>query len=332
MKVLITGSSGYLGSLLTGFLVSRNISVVGISFRISTEFAHDENFRFYPCDITNRDYLAGIFRQEQPTHVVHFASTFNKVRNRNRENAIDLGGSRNVLELSDATPSVRQLVYSSSAAAYGGHASNPEWIPESHPLKPGKYRYGMIKALTEEMLMSTPVREDLHVVVLRICSVTGPTYSSDRNVLNLLYNSPILPAICMNNRIQLLHQDDFLTLMHEILADNQIRGPFNMAPDSYVRIRDLAPDKMYVPIPEPFISAALSVLWHLRLVNLQPGAVNYGIYPIILDPSMLMNRYGYEFKYSTTQAYTEATFPNLQGSFQPEINLNRRSKNHFLDF
>jgi len=320
MKVLITGSSGYLGSLLTEFLVSKNISVVGIGHRKYPEFACEDNFRYYQCDITNRDYLALIFRQEQPTHVVHLACTFNKVRSRKREKGIDIGGSRNVLELSDATPSVRQLVYSSSAAAYGGHASNPEWIPESQPLRPGEYRYGMIKALTEEMFLSTPVREGLHVVALRICSVTGPTFSSDRNVLNLLYNSPILPAVCMNNRIQLLHQDDFLSLMYKILADDQIRGTFNMAPDSYARIRDLAPDKMYVPIPVALISAALSLLWHLRLLNLQPGAVNYGIYPIILDPSALMKRYGYELKYSTAETYAEAIFPNLPGSFQPQAN------------
>jgi len=237
--------------------------------------------------------------------VVHFACTFNKVRDRQREHNVDIGGSANVLDIANNTLSVRQLIYSSSATAYGGHSSNPEWIPESHPLRPGEYRYGKNKSIVEEMFSSAPVRENLRILILRICTVTGPAYRSERNIMNLLVKSPILPRFTMNNKIQLLHEEDFLSLMHKILHDDQIEGTYNMAPDSYSAIRDLVPDKKYIRIPVPLISAALWVLWNLKLLNLQSVSVNIGIFPIVLDPSKLMTRYDYRFKYSTADAFTD---------------------------
>jgi UDP-glucose 4-epimerase len=305
MKVLITGSSGYLGSLLSDFLIARNIEVAGIDLKSPPYPLPENHFKFHTCDITNKDYLAFIIGQEKPTHVVHLASTFNKVRNRQREHHIDIGGSSNILDIVNATPSINQLIYSSSATTYGGYKTNPEWIRESQPLRPGKYRYGLNKSLVEQMFSSTPVRKNLRILTLRLCTVTGPLYSSERNVINLLTRSPILPRFCMQNKIQLLHEEDFLSLMYKILLDDQIAGTYNMAPDSCSYIHDLAPDKKYLPLPVSCVSAVLWILWHLRLMNLQPVSINNGIYPIIPDPAKLMKRYGYAFKYTTAEVFCD---------------------------
>ncbi len=88
--------------------------------------------------------------------MIHFACTFNKVRNQTREHDIDIGGSRNIIEIADQTPSVKQLIFSSSATAYGGNSDNPLWIKEEHPLNPGAYRYGSNKMLIEGIYTGTP--------------------------------------------------------------------------------------------------------------------------------------------------------------------------------
>lgn len=305
MRVLITGSSGYLGSLLTNFLISNEISVIGIGLRKHPNTAEGSYFKYYSCDVADRDGLEMIFSMENPTHVIHLASTFNKLRDRRRETSVDIGGSGNVLEISDATPSVRQLIYSSSAVAYGGHSTNPEWIPESFPLQPGKYRYGLNKRHVEELLASVPVRKDLHIVTLRICQVTGPSHNNGSNILKVLLQSPILPRVCMNNKIQLLHEADFLSLMVKILQDEEIEGIFNMAPDNYAEIMELTPNKLYLPIPVFMISGILWILWHTRLMNLESVSVNNGIFPIIIDPTKLMKHFDYKFRYSTFDAFSE---------------------------
>jgi len=308
MKVLITGSSGYLGSLLTNYLISKNICVAGIGLRKYPNIAEGKYFKYYSCDVADRDKQAAVFKIEQPTHVIHLASTFNKVRDRKREYSVDIGGSKNILEIADSTSSVKQLIYSSSAVAYGGYSTNPEWITESYPLSPGKYRYGLNKSIVEEWFSSTVVRKDLHVLTLRICQVTGPSVSNDRNFLKLLLKSPVLPRICMDNKIQLLHEADFLALMGKILHDDEIEGTFNMAPDDYASILELAPNKLYLPLPVSLISGVLWILWNMRLLNLQSVSVNNGIFPIIIDPAKLMARYEYKFRYTTANAFSETMF------------------------
>jgi nucleoside-diphosphate-sugar epimerase len=92
MKVLITGSSGSLGRMLIKYLIEKNINVIGVDIRKSTEFISEKKFKFYKCCITENEKLKSIFAEEKPTNVVHLACTLNRVRNRKREFEIDITG------------------------------------------------------------------------------------------------------------------------------------------------------------------------------------------------------------------------------------------------
>ena len=302
MKVLITGSSGYLGSLLINSLVSKKTAVVGIDNRTSDAVLPGEYFKFYLCCITDKALLEEIFFREQPTHVVHFACTFNKVRNRKKEHLIDVDGSENILDVSNRILSVQQLIHSSSAVAYGGWKDNPEWINETHKLRPGKYRYGMNKQTIEQMFLSFRVRENLRILILRICTVTGPSFTSDRIVLRLLTQFPFLPGFCKDYKIQLLHEEDFVSVVDKVINDDLIEGVYNVAPDSCAAICDIVPDKKYFMFPVGVIKSLLWVLWNLKILNLQPAGINNSIHSIILDPAKLQSRYNYKFRYSTAEA------------------------------
>lgn len=320
MVVLITGVYGYFGSILTRYLTSKKIRVVGIGLDSHAASLPDsEYFTYYSCSITDKDNLALVFSRVEPTHVVHFACTFNRVRNRAREYFIDVGGSTNVLEISNNTPSVKQIIYSSSTAAYGGNKDNPEWIRENQPLRPGKYRYGMNKKEIEEIFASSPLRDDLNLVILRICTVTGPFFPSARIVLRLLTEFPFMPKFCKFNKIQLLHEDDFNALLELILKDEEIAGIYNMAPDSFSLVHELGPAKSYFPFPKIMIKAVLWVLWNLKLLNLQPAGLDNSFLPIILDGSKLVNRYGYHFKYSSTEALKATQEAKKQMSLESSI-------------
>ena len=90
MKVLITGSSGSLARMLINHLIENNVDVIGIDIRESTEVLPVEKFQFYKCSITEKEKLKSVFAEVQPTNVVHFACSFNKVRNRKLEYEIDI--------------------------------------------------------------------------------------------------------------------------------------------------------------------------------------------------------------------------------------------------
>jgi len=311
MKVLITGSSGSLGNMIVSSLISKNIPVAGIDIRESDQNRKGGNFVFYNCCITEREKLEVIFRKEQPTHVIHLACTFNKVRNRQKEHNIDIGGSTNIIEISDRTISVRQLIFSSSTAAYGAHADNPEWMKETDPLRPGKYRYAVNKKLIEDVFSQTRVRNDLHLVFCRICTVIGPTFNKPASVVSILLKLPWLPNFVKENKIQFLHAEDLVSLIGLIISDERINGIYNIAPDSYVEVKDLVPGKKFIGIPVFLIMFVLGILWHLKIVNLEPAATKASIYPILLDPDKIISRFTYKFKFSSREAFEDVKMHNM---------------------
>ena len=305
MKVLITGSSGNLGRIITNHLLKNEIPVIGIDINEGLNHSSNPFYKFYQCDIRNKSKLQDIFESEQPTHVIHFACTFNRIRNRKKELDIDFGGSQNVLEISNNTLSVKQLIYSSSAAAYGGNPDNGLWLSENQKLRPGKYRYGIIKKLVEESFYSADVRDDLKIISLRICTVIGPSFNKRKSAFSIFANSKIGLKQWEQNKVQFLHEDDMNTLITLILKDNQVDGIFNMAPDSYSAVKELIPDKKYFDIPLPLVTGFMWISWDLRIMNLHPACLNHSLYPIILDPNKLTSRYNYKFKYSTADAFND---------------------------
>jgi nucleoside-diphosphate-sugar epimerase len=311
MKVLITGSSGALGRILTDYLISRKIFVAGLDIKDPSEFYEEEKFRFHRCSITDKERLKAIFEQEQPSHVVHFACSFNKVRNRRREYEIDVAGSANILEITNNTQSVKQLIYSSSAAIYGAHKDNKDWFGESDRLKPERYRYGINKKLIEHLYFSNHVREDLHIISLRICTVVGPTYDKPRSIVSLLIKFPYIPEFCQESRMQFLHSDDFTALFGYVLDDMEIAGIYNLAPDDFATVKELVPWKKFIGLPLFMLRGVLLILWNLRVLNMQPAAIKTSIYPMILNPSKIVERYGYRFKFSSVEAFISTLHNNM---------------------
>lgn len=311
MKVLITGSSGSLGSMIATSLIGNKISVIGLDIKEPSENLRGKYFSFYKCSITDKEGLKDIFNKEEPTHVIHLACTFNKVRDRQKEHFIDIGGSTNILDLSDRTISVKQLIYSSSTAAYGAHSDNPEWIKETNPLRPDKYRYGVNKKLIEDIYSQTHVRDDLRIVFCRICTVIGPTFNKPASVVSILLKLPWLPEFVRENKVQFLHTEDFVSLINLIISDGQIKGIYNIAPDSVAVAKDLVPGKKFIGIPIFVITIGLSILWHLKILNLEPAAIKASMYPILLDPAKIVSRYSYKFKFSSTEAFEDVKIHNM---------------------
>lgn len=310
MCILITGSSGYFGKIVIRDLVCSGYRVVGIDIRRDPEQIEGEQFKFYDCSITDREKLRVIFEREQPTDVLHFACTFNKVRDRKREYEIDVGGSINVLEASNDTHSVRRLIYSSSAAIYGAGNHNGLWISETEPVDPDRYRYGVNKKLIEEAFFSAQRRADLQIVSLRVCTVVGPLYCKTRSVVSILIRMPFLPGSFRKKKVQFMHEEDFKIIMRKVITDNEIEGIFNFAADSFSVVGEVVPEKRYVNIPVTGLKPLLWVLWNMRILNLQPVSLRYCLYPVLIDPAKLAGRYGYSFRYSSSESFADTVRNN----------------------
>ncbi|HOB85928.1 MAG TPA: NAD(P)-dependent oxidoreductase [Bacteroidales bacterium] len=310
MKVLITGSSGLLGRMLIGHLLTTDAEIVGIDIRESPEFMNRERFRFYNCSITDKEKLKSVFQEEQPTNVMHFACSFNKVRNKTREYEIDIDGSDNILEICNDTPSVRQLIFSSSSAVYGGKKDNPLWMKESDPLLPDNYRYGMNKKIVEDRFTNISVRNDLKVVILRLCLITGPIFDKPKSVISILIKMPFLPRFTKEMKLQFIHCEDMSALMELIMKDTDISGVYNLVPDSYALVGEIVPEKRFISLPFFLIKGFMWICWHLKITNIQPASVINSFYPTIVDSSKIISRYGYKFKYNSKEAFLDTKMNN----------------------
>ena len=82
---------------------------------------------------------------------------------------------------------VRRIVVSSSGAAYGYHADNPEWLRETDPIRGNdEFPYSLHKRLVEEMLADYRASHpELEQVVFRIGTILGPTV---RNQITALWD------------------------------------------------------------------------------------------------------------------------------------------------
>jgi UDP-glucose 4-epimerase len=310
MKILITGSTGLLGNLITKSLLVKRIKVIGLDLKEPMELYPEEIFSFYKCSITDRERIKKIFAEECPTHVIHLASTLGKLRDKKSEYEIDVEGSKNILACSNKTTTVKQLIYTSSALAYGGNKENPPMIDESCELNPGDYTYGKNKKTVEQIFSDTSIRNDLNLNLLRICNVVGPSFNKPGSVVSLLLNWSWLPEFCKETKIQFLHEEDFVSVINLILFDKRINGVFNIAPDKYAVVKDLIPHKKYFRIPVALAKGILTVLWKLKLINFQPAGIYCAIYPILLDPGKVRSTLDFEFKYSTREAFEDTRRTN----------------------
>ena len=146
-------------------------------------------------DVRDPGRVNEIVHEWRPEVVVHLASivTPGKDSSRELERAVDVDGTRNVLDAC-LTHEVRRIVVSSSGAAYGYHPDSPEWITEDQPVRGNEeFAYSDHKRQVEEMLAE--LRESspgLEQVVLRIGTILGERVD---NQITALFMRPRLLKI-----------------------------------------------------------------------------------------------------------------------------------------
>jgi len=139
-RIYVTGGSGFLGQSVVRGLAARTGDVellVSADLRRPPELLPNITYEF--ADITDADAITEQFDRHRITTVIHLAAVVNPGKaaatvSRERAHAVDVVGTRNVLDACRVN-GVRRIVVSSSGAAYGYHADNPDWIDEDTPLR-----------------------------------------------------------------------------------------------------------------------------------------------------------------------------------------------------
>ncbi|MDG0822710.1 NAD-dependent epimerase [Staphylococcus equorum] len=184
MKILITGTAGFIGSHLSKKLISQGYEVVGIdniNDYYDVTIKEDrlksigtENFTFYKINLEDDASMNEIFKNEKPHVVVNLAAQAGvRYSLENPRAYIDsnIVGFTNILECS-RHHKVEHLIYASSSSVYGANTSKPFSTSDNidHPLS----LYAATKKSNELMAHTYSHLYNLPTTGLRFFTVYGP--------------------------------------------------------------------------------------------------------------------------------------------------------------
>ncbi|HEX6194366.1 MAG TPA: SDR family oxidoreductase [Jiangellaceae bacterium] len=286
-RILITGASGYVGSLL-GRRLAQDHTVVGTDIR----GRDDLGFAVHVQDIRDPS-LEALMTAERVTHVVHLASVLDTTGARAQGFDIDVNGTRNVLD-SCVRSGVRHVTVTSSGAAYGYHPDNPAWISETDELRGNpEFPYSDHKRQIEEMLAEyRHEHPQLQQLIFRPGTILG---SGTRNLITQLFTGKRVLAIRgSDSPFVFVWDQDVVDAMRFGIREDRT-GIYNMAGDGALTVYEIA-DVLGKPVralPAGLVRAALQAGRLLRLGRYGPEQVNFLRYRPVLSNKRLKEEFGY---------------------------------------
>ena len=185
MKVLVTGSAGFIGSALCIRLLARGDQVIGIDNHNDyydpalkesrlARHANHQNYTHLRIDIADRSVMEQAFDDHKPQGVINLAAQAgvrNSIENPLAYVESNIVGFAHILE-GCRYNKVEHLVYASSSSVYGANTTMPFSVHDNvdHPLS----LYAASKKANELMAHTYSHLYDLSTTGLRFFTVYGP--------------------------------------------------------------------------------------------------------------------------------------------------------------
>lgn len=180
--ILITGSSGFIGTNLTEFFIERDQEVIGLDIKCPYKKFPENLFTFKMCDLTNKEAVARAFDEAKPKYVIHLAFvTYHKAIY--EEFIDDAKITLNILEAASKCD-VERFILMSSSTVYGLRTIDKP-VDEDEKLNP-KGTYGKAKLMAELMARQYWEAENLPVIIFRGFEIYGPYLTIPSIVRKLL--------------------------------------------------------------------------------------------------------------------------------------------------
>ena len=294
-SVLVTGASGYLGSLLIADIVADPQSISRlVATDVRTPDRPTDGATFIEADVRDPS-LADVLRSHDVDVVVHLAAIVSPGRTPDREleYSVDVGGTKNVLEACIAA-GVEKVIVSSSGAAYGYHADNPEWIDEDDPLRGNPtFAYADHKRLVEEMLGRwRSEHPGLRQLIFRPGTILG---TSTHNQITDLFDRRFVLGISGSDSPFVFVWDADVVACLRRGIETDASGAYNLAGDGTVTLRQIAGlmGKPYIPVHPSVLAGVLGVMQRLGITQYGPEQIDFLRYRPVLSNMRLKNEFGY---------------------------------------
>jgi UDP-glucose 4-epimerase len=313
-NVVITGVSGYLGTLLANRIIQEEEVERVIGMDIKEPSIQSPKFTFIKHDV--RQPFADIFINNKIDTAIHFAFIVAPIHDEARAHEINTKGSQNFLEAS-AQAKVEQVFYMGSYSAYGAWADNPDAFTEDIPLKPNPdFPYPSDKAEVDHMFQKfASEHPDIKVTIGRTAAVTGP--GGDKCGLTVLFLPVMVKPIGSVSTWQFIHEDDLVDII-TLLAKQRKAGIFNFTAEGALKYTDIIKmlGKPSIALPSWLLYWGIRITWRLRLQSrAQAGALYMIRYSTIMSGEKLIKETGYKYRYTGPEAFD--IFLEVMGKKKP---------------
>tara|TARA_B100000767_G_C19770779_1_gene539863 strand:+ start:703 stop:1641 length:939 start_codon:yes stop_codon:yes gene_type:complete len=239
MKVLITGACGYIGSVLTNYLLNKNYKIIAIDTQwFGKNLKEHKNLKIIKKDFRkiNDNDLKNV------SSVIHLANIANDPSSEiNPELSWNINtlGTMQIIELCKKNK-VKQFLYGSSGSVYGIKVEKN--VTEDLSLLPISL-YNKTKMIAERILLS--YSNDIKIHIIRPATVCG---YSDRLRLDVAVNMLTYQAL-KNKKITVLggnqirpnlHIQDMVQIYHHFLIKKSLPAGCYNAGFENISIIDLA--------------------------------------------------------------------------------------------
>ncbi len=301
--VLVTGGSGYLGSLVVARLAEEGLDVVALDVRPPAQEA--PGARYVTADLRETD-LAALIAEHGVGSVIHLAAIVNPPAGMSEQTLhdIEVGGTQRLLEACVAA-GVGHVTVSSSGAAYGYHLANRgHLLTEEDPVRGSdEFAYSRHKAEVERLLAQyRRVHPGLGQLVLRPGTILGE--ATHNQITDLFEGRAMLGLRESDIPFVFIWDQDVVEVIVRGVLD-QVSGSYNLAGDGVLTVADIAEieGKRLVRLPAGLLVRALGLARRLRIGQYGPEQVDFLRYrPVLANDKLKRDFPGLPTK-SSREAY-----------------------------
>ena len=233
-RVLVTGSSGYIGGALIKYLLKANCEILGIDKNTSNESINEIEF-----NLNESIKLQSLVKEYQPDLVLHTGTNSALDYNNDLYKAFQEDyNSFNSLKTSlDLFSKNAKLMFYSSSYVYSGESLD-RVVGERDKLEP-LHSFGVGKKFFEQYIL----RLFPNTVIFRLSSVFGEGEARSPNAIKNIVEESVESEIVEvwgsgNRKMQYISVDDVVN--NTLSSINSNPGIYNLGSNDYLSVNDIA--------------------------------------------------------------------------------------------